>query len=84
MNCSLFLHKDNYYISGECLAFSNTILLCVQVVRECDHTQVALLILQCYDELGLKIETFLLEFEPSIIDVEKYPLWSFHQQHPNQ
>ena len=74
MNCSLFLHKDNFYISGECLAFSNTILLCVQVVRECDHTQVALLILQCYDELGLKIETLLLEFEPSIIDVEKYPL----------
>ena len=25
-----------------------------------------------------------MEFEPSIIDIEKYPLWSFHQQHPNQ
>ena len=74
MNCSLFLHKDNFYTSGECLAFSNTILFCVQVVLECAHKQVELLILKCYDELGLKIEALLLEFEPSIIDVEKYPL----------
>jgi hypothetical protein len=27
--------------------------------------------LKCYDELGSTIETFLLDSEPSIIDVEK-------------